>query len=310
MKTVYLKRVLIIDDSKESSDLFNDFIKSWGYDTLLAYQGREAIDVAFREKPDLILLDIMLPGMNGFEICRMLKENPETRQIPIIMVTALTSPEDRVNGYIAGTDNFLVKPVNYKELKAIIQNLLKKKQWQDKMEEQDITLDIFYAMLEYFAGGDEEIKEDFTTSYINICKLLELDQGEIDIALQVLRFQPLYEKLLQEHRTKKFMHRGFDKLKFSSWLMPLLQYSSPSNQNKKEEFSKYLEEKGLKKIGDICYTIGCYLQSRRQNEGITEKALKDFLKETRNGDYQDNIVKAVEQEIMDSAIRKSLKLDS
>ena len=214
MKTVYLKRVLIIDDSKESSDLFNDFIKSWGYDTLLAYQGREAIDVAFKEKPDLILLDIMLPGMNGFEICRMLKENPETRQIPIIMVTALTSPEDRVNGYIAGTDNFLVKPVNYKELKAIIQNLLKKKQWQDKMEEQDLTLDIFYAMLEYFAGGDEEIKEDFTTSYINICKLLELDQGEIDIALQVLRFQPLYEKLLQEHRTKKFMHRGFDKLSF------------------------------------------------------------------------------------------------
>ena len=66
----------------------------------------------------------------------------------------------------------------------------------------------------------------------------------------------------------------------------------------------------MKKIGDICYTIGCYLQSRRQNEGITEKALKDFLKETRNGDYQDNIVKAVEQEIMDSAIRKSLKLDS
>ena len=122
-----MAKVLIIDDNEKNIELFKDFVESWGYSTILAYQGREAIELAQKEKPDAIILDVMLPGMSGYEVCSELKDNPATRFIPIVMVTALTDYADRVHGFNVGADNFLVKPVNYRELRAILGSLLRKK---------------------------------------------------------------------------------------------------------------------------------------------------------------------------------------
>ncbi|MEG1413398.1 MAG: response regulator, partial [Acidaminococcaceae bacterium] len=76
-----------------------DFVESWGYETILAFQGRDAIELATEKMPDAILLDIMLPGMSGYEVCRELKETIKLRNIPVILVTALIDTEDRVHGF-------------------------------------------------------------------------------------------------------------------------------------------------------------------------------------------------------------------
>ena len=122
-----MKTVLIVDDNIKNLDLFKDFVESWGYETVTAQQGKDAISLAERYLPDIILLDVMLPGMSGYEVCRELKENTKTQHIPVVMITVLNDIADRIHGYKIGADQFLVKPVDYNELHAILTVYLVKK---------------------------------------------------------------------------------------------------------------------------------------------------------------------------------------
>ena len=129
-----MKTVLIVDDNIKNLDLFKDFVESWGYETVTAQQGKDAISLAERYLPDIILLDVMLPGMSGYEVCRELKENTKTQHIPVVMITVLNDIADRIHGYKIGADQFLVKPVDYNELHAILDSLFGKKSMFDEME--------------------------------------------------------------------------------------------------------------------------------------------------------------------------------
>ena len=104
-------RVLVVDDLEPNVKLLEAKLRAEYFDVLGAYSGKEAIDIASQDQPDIILLDVMMPGMDGFETCRRLKSAPETMHIPIIMVTALDQQADRVAGLEAGADDFLTKPV-------------------------------------------------------------------------------------------------------------------------------------------------------------------------------------------------------
>ena len=129
-------RILIVDDEPFNVDLLEQELETLGYDTQSATNGQEALDAVAAEPPDLILLDIMMPVMDGFTVCRTLKENSGTHLIPIIIMTALTAVEDRITGINAGADDFLTKPVDERELKARIQTSLKLKQaMESKIQE-------------------------------------------------------------------------------------------------------------------------------------------------------------------------------
>ena len=104
-------RVLVVDDLEPNVKLLEAKLRAEYFDVLGAYSGLEAIDAAIQEQPDIILLDVMMPGMDGFETCRRLKASPETMHIPVVMVTALDQQADRVAGLEAGADDFLTKPV-------------------------------------------------------------------------------------------------------------------------------------------------------------------------------------------------------
>src|SRR5687768_10145484 len=111
-------KILIVDDEPFNVDLLEQELKERGYDTVSASNGQEALAMVAAESPDLILLDVMMPIMDGFTVCRILKEQEETRLIPIVIMTALDAVEDRINGIEAGADDFLTKPVNDRELLA------------------------------------------------------------------------------------------------------------------------------------------------------------------------------------------------
>ena len=107
-------------------------LEALGYETISVANGQEALDQVSTEAPDLILLDVMMPVLDGFHVCRTLKAHDETRLIPIIMMTALDATKDRVQGIKAGADDFLTKPVNEEELLARIETALKLKHTVDR----------------------------------------------------------------------------------------------------------------------------------------------------------------------------------
>ena len=125
-------KILIVDDEPFNVDYLEQELEDFGYDTVSATNGQEALEKVAAENPDLILLDIMMPLMDGFTVCRRLKEHDDTRLIPIVMMTALGSMEDRIKGIEAGADDFLTKPVDDRELRARLHTTLRLKATVDR----------------------------------------------------------------------------------------------------------------------------------------------------------------------------------
>ncbi len=125
-------RILIVDDEPLNADYLRQELEDLGYATLIARNGVDALKQVAAEAPDLILLDVMMPLMDGFTVCRTLKGAESTRLIPIVIMTALDGLEDRIKGIEAGADDFLTKPVNERELLARIETALKFKYAVDR----------------------------------------------------------------------------------------------------------------------------------------------------------------------------------
>ncbi len=126
--------VLVIDDQEQSFRVIEAMLRPVGYDVRQACSGPEGLRLARLKGPDVILLDVMMPQMDGFEVVRRLKEDPGTRAIPVVMVTALRDLEDRVRALEAGADDFLTKPVEISELRARIKSLCQVKAYHDHLQ--------------------------------------------------------------------------------------------------------------------------------------------------------------------------------
>jgi len=131
-----LSKILVVDDVPVNIQLLNTYLTAEGHEVISAGDGDKAIEVAKASKPDLILLDVMMPKMNGFDVCRYLKTDPETKFIPVIMVTALNELEDKIKGMDSGADDFLSKPFNKLELLARVRSLLRIKYLHDELQQK------------------------------------------------------------------------------------------------------------------------------------------------------------------------------
>jgi putative two-component system response regulator len=117
--------VLAVDDNEQNLQLLEEYLWSWGYEVVLARDGREAVDLYPKHNPSIIVLDVMMPNMDGYEACQLIKSSPAGRTIPILMLTALTGTEDKIRALESGADDFLNKPINREELRARIRSLIK-----------------------------------------------------------------------------------------------------------------------------------------------------------------------------------------
>ncbi|MGD9873167.1 MAG: response regulator [Kiritimatiellia bacterium] len=140
--------VLVVDDDPRNRMLLHDLLKSKGYRITQAESGEEALDIIAADPPDTVLLDVMMTGMDGFEVCRRIKANPDTAHIPVLLVTALTGRDDRLAGIEAGGDDFITKPVDLKEVLLRTRNAVNMKQLRDQVRQSYIELEKMSKMRE------------------------------------------------------------------------------------------------------------------------------------------------------------------
>jgi len=133
-------KILIADDNQAMREAIVRFVEAEGYTALAARNGREALALALEKQPDLVLLDVTMPDIDGFEVCRQLKDDPRTALIPITMLTVLDSPDHRWYGIEAGADDFLTKPFDERLLRARIQSQLRTKRLTDQLERTESVI--------------------------------------------------------------------------------------------------------------------------------------------------------------------------
>jgi adenylate cyclase len=141
-------RVLVVDDTPQNVKLLADLLDAKGYRVRTAASGEEALRLVAEDPPDLVLLDVMMPGLSGYDVCRRLRTSPRTALLPVVMVTSLDPHSERVAGIEAGADDFLSKPINQPELFARVTSLLRIKRLQEEVAQQAAELKEWNAKLE------------------------------------------------------------------------------------------------------------------------------------------------------------------
>lgn len=135
--------ILLVDDQTENISVLYTFLRQFDYELLVAVNGEFALSIVAETRPDLILLDVMMPGLDGFEVCRRLKENPESAEIPVIFMTALTETQDKLAGFAAGGVDYITKPFSQEEVLARIRTQLTLARQRDELWQKNRELDAF-----------------------------------------------------------------------------------------------------------------------------------------------------------------------
>lgn len=281
-----MSKVLIVDDNIQNCDILEDVITIWGYQVFKAYQGKEAIELALKHKPDIILLDVMLPGMNGFEVCNFLKNNFNTKDIIIIMLTVLNDVEDRKRGFKVGANLFISKPIDYEELKTRLDSLINFKKKYDEMEELESVSKSFLSIIKKF---DIKIYENIvlTEKYAkNISSFISLDE-EIERkminAINIIDIGKLFSNSKKELVSESLEITS--SLKCSSWLDDFVL-----------NFDR--DPKGLP-IEHQILIVSKEFANNLQNEFNKEEALTLLMKKYNQDNDVNKVVNALKQVLED-----------
>ena len=304
-----MKTVLIVDDNIKNLDLFKDFVESWGYETVTAQQGKDAISLAERYLPDIILLDVMLPGMSGYEVCRELKENTKTQHIPVVMITVLNDIADRIHGYKIGADQFLVKPVDYNELHAILDSLFGKKSMFDEMESRGTVIESLNVLLKQCLPSEAVVVADRKFHYCRkLCDYLNLSKNETEQGLLLVRIQDIIATLCKQKGTVPEDEMTFlEPLKMDKWVKPLLLYIRGYLNGVDETLQRKIKECHLEKLAGISFVLDLYGSILVSENGDDNKALLKLRQEFCQYAYPDDVVRLLEQIVNDELFMKSLK---
>ena len=155
-------KILVVDDIHLNLVIMEDELSAHGHEIMKAYNGHQAIKMAHEKTPDIILMDVLMPGIDGFETCRQLKERPETANIPVIMVTSLNDREAKLKGLEAGALDFISRPIDFDEISKKINNLLGMQMYQRYLEDNNKLLEKLVSI------RTREIEEAFTDTIYHL----------------------------------------------------------------------------------------------------------------------------------------------
>ncbi|MFH1653763.1 MAG: HD domain-containing phosphohydrolase [Pseudomonadota bacterium] len=303
-------QILIVDDNKVNVELLKSQLKPFSYNLDCAYDGEEALSKINESHPDLVLLDLMMPKISGFEICRSVKQNKKTQFIPIIVITALQELDDKIKAIELGADDFLVKPINRLELTTRIKSLLHLKSLHDDLDTSESILFSLVQALEakdFYTKGHSERVAHLATEIGRIANLgdKELDYlhkggllhdiGKIGIKESIL-LKP--GKLTPEEMAhiKSHPSRGYEICSPLKTLGPCLSIIRSHHERiDGEGYPDGLKGKDipiLAKITAVADSFDAMTTDRPYRRGMTEEAaLKIFRNEIDSGQWDAEIVK-------------------
>ncbi|HEY2752473.1 PleD family two-component system response regulator [Phenylobacterium sp.] len=212
-------RILVVDDVEANVRLLQAKLEAEYYEVLTASDGPTALAIAAAEKPDIVLLDVMMPGMDGFAACRRLKEDPETRHIPVVLLTALDGRADRVTGLEAGADDFLTKPIDDVMLFARVRSLTRLKSVLDELREREASgrrMGVIANVASRLGGGGGRILvvDDHQRQAQRVCAELSVEHrpvAETDPEMAVLAARGPVDLIIVNAAAK-----SFDGLRFAA----------------------------------------------------------------------------------------------
>jgi diguanylate cyclase (GGDEF)-like protein len=189
------KKVLIVDDMTENVDFMKKLVSSWGYETLTANSGNEALRLAQEENPDLILLDIMMPDLTGYEVCRGLKMRYETSDIPIIFLTVKGEIFDRAENFTTGAHDYVTRPFHHEELKARIETALHYKIKTEKLKKETEQLRSMSVIDEVTGFYNRKFLKERLEEEISRAKRYQYDMALVFV------YPENFQKIRSEHGT-------------------------------------------------------------------------------------------------------------
>jgi two-component system cell cycle response regulator len=190
-------RILVVDDIPANVRLLEAKLAAEYFEVVSASSGKEALELIEKQEPDIVLLDVMMPEMDGFEVCSRIRANPRTRFLPVVMVTALSDPSDRVRGLEAGADDFLTKPVNDLALFARVRSLVRLKMVMDEWRMREQTSDQFDLLGSNEPEENEDrnaavlLVEGFAPAAQRVAQVLAKDGDEVDVCETLAKAQEL-----------------------------------------------------------------------------------------------------------------------
>lgn len=305
-------KILIVDDNKVNVELLRTQLKHYKYDLETAYDGEEALDKIQKSHPDLVLLDLMMPKISGFEICKAIKRNKDTQFIPVIVITALQELDDKLKAIELGADDFLVKPINRLELVTRIKSLLHMKFLHDDLDTSESILFSLAQALEakdFYTRGHSERVADLAVRLSEVLGFSEKDEenmrrggllhdiGKIGIKESIL-LKP--GKLTEEEMAHIRSHpaRGYDICSPLKTLEPCL----PIIRSHHERYDGDGYPDGLKgediplkaRITAVADAFDAMTTDRPYRKGMEQDtALKIFENEVDSGQWDPNVVKAL-----------------
>ena len=300
-----MPRILVVDDNEQLSNMLKDVLESWGYTAFIATEGRSCLEIARLEQPDIILLDIMLPGLSGYEVCSELKRNAETRSIAVIMMTALEDLESRIHGYKVGADNFLVKPINYNEVNAIIRKLLEDKQYKDTLEASCNVAKTLQTFEQLLLGQPTNINAPNMVYCKKLLESLNWDGATVKKARIALMLPSPAEVAEKTGLTAGQIIGLTDHLNMGRWLKPMLQFlNAPVDNN--ADYRPELEKHNCLKAAELALIVNRYttLLKEKQDRELTFSILK---RESSANHYNKEVLKRLEEILRAEQILESIK---
>lgn len=312
-----MSKILIADDNEQNSGILQDVLESFSYDVVLAASGDEALYLAKEEKPDIILLDVMMPGLSGYEVCQKLRQNPSTSHMPVVLLTALSEVEDRIHGYNVGADIFMTKPINYKELMAMIKKFLKEKGDLDLREPLDKVVNFLSEFLP--PAGKQEVsgelflavEQKYGRQMIHALQLPDKAARYLDIAIRVQGLS----RCIQEDKGKGKIKKALSELQMGKWLLPILTYTEKKSQLSQEEEQKgFCPDKDnsedvefLGKVAEIFLVLKTYAEFYKDHKGNRSDALTALRRAAKAGQCNPLIVEQLAEIVKNRMLLEDLQ---
>lgn len=301
-----MANILVVEDNEQLGSMMVDVVESWGFDSILVGDGRSCLKAVEDFLPDIILLDVMLPGLNGYEICSQLKSNPHTSDIAIIMISALTDTESRIHSFKVGADNFLVKPVNYDELRAIISKLLLVKEHNDAAENRGNVVASLRCFIQAVLGNKENDEIEQALLYASkIATLLDWSADKADKVSTALILRKLYclpEKIISKSKAESMLAP----LRMSVWLSPVLQYVRNYEKGISEKLYHTLEQEDVLDVADIVLLLDRLMTICKEEKNDLDLSLAVLKRDAIEAHYNQGLLKKLEQVINDEKFLQNM----